>query len=146
MPRQTSLMMAAAFVLGLAGPAFAQTAGTWSASGDTVTLAAADGSTTLTFQCDVASSSMRVSANNDGSASQPARVTVRANNGTAYSVPMRAASGGALSGTVAMNLINQGAFQPATTLIITFPPTARPTLIADVVPEFTTVMANCPRG
>jgi hypothetical protein len=145
MSTRTKLLAAVFVASTLAAPAFAQTAGGWTAAGDKVTLSAADGSSVIGFQCDASAGAMVVVANLDGGASQPSRITVRANNGTAYSVPVRPNSAGGLTGSVAMTLINQGASAPAATLIVTFPPSARPAIIVDVVPEFAAIMANCPR-
>ena len=106
MSTRTKLLAAIFVASTFAAPAFSQTAGSWSAEGDKVTLAAADGSSVISFQCDARAGAMVVTTNVDGGASQPSRITVRANNGTAYSVPLRPNSAGGLTGGIVMTLIN----------------------------------------
>ncbi len=129
-------------VAGFSSPAHAQTAGVWSVSGDKVILTAADNSSVVTFQCNAAAGAMFVTAST-GAGVAPERVTVRANNGTAYSVPVRVRDG-VLGGSVPMNLVNQGGRRAAETLVVTMPPSDRPTIIVDVVPQFTNLVAGCP--
>ena len=137
------LILSAGLAVPALAPAFAQTAGSWSGDASKVTLTAADGSAVVSFQCDAVGAELVV-ASSVGAGVIPTRITVRANNGTAYSVPLTATSGGDLMGGISTSLVNQQGFAQATTIIVSAPPSARPEIIVDVVPELTALIAACP--
>ncbi len=127
-------------------PAMAQTAGTWSGDATRVTLTAADGSAVLNFQCDATAAELFVTSSTGGSP-VPTRITVRANNGTAYSVPLTvSAEDGEMRGEISTSLVNQQGFAEATTIVVTAPPSNRPAIIVDVVPALSALISGCPAG
>jgi hypothetical protein len=140
---RTGLLALIAIVLGAATTVTAQTAGDWGISADQIVLTAADNSTVTTFRCDSTAGALFVTLSANGAAGQADRVTVRANNGTAYSVPLSDRSG-VLGGAVPMVHLAQAGRGAATTLVVTFPPSQSPTVIVDVVPAFADLVAGCP--